>query len=342
MNNPLISIIIPVYNVEQYLEECVCSVLNQTYTNFEVILVDDGSPDNSPALCDKFAKQDERVIVIHKTNGGLSDARNAGLSKAQGDFVFFLDSDDFWRNNDDLENIVAFARSKSFDFTYIEINRSRYLPSSGKFYDLPTYPETLAEGIDKNQIIVGLVRMGIFPMSACTKLLNRKFLVEHNISFIKGIFSEDTPWFLSILKYANAPIYYTNLYMYGNRGEVATSLTSVFSVKKFRDVLDIVENGIIDLDDNGLNFFSQDAIFAIKSFYAYRLCIMMGQNYRYADQISCEDQRRLENLLPLLEYRNNPKVRKVSLMRKLLGTKITSFVLAKYMVNRDSVKKIMK
>lgn len=93
--NELISIIIPVYNVERYLHQCVDSVLKQTYTNLEIILVDDGSPDTSPAICDEYAQKDKRIKVIHKENGGLSSARNTGLDAATGDFIYFLDSDDY-------------------------------------------------------------------------------------------------------------------------------------------------------------------------------------------------------------------------------------------------------
>lgn len=92
---PLISIIIPVYNVEKYLHRCVDSVLNQTYKNIEVILVDDGSPDGSPAICDEYEQKDSRVKVLHKQNGGLSSARNAGMAIATGEYIGFVDSDDW-------------------------------------------------------------------------------------------------------------------------------------------------------------------------------------------------------------------------------------------------------
>ena len=94
--NPLISVIIPVYKVEAYLTACVESVLAQTYQNFEIILVDDGSPDNCPQMCDEFAARDSRIRVIHKPNGGLSSARNAGIDAAKGEYLAFLDSDDLW------------------------------------------------------------------------------------------------------------------------------------------------------------------------------------------------------------------------------------------------------
>lgn len=92
--NPLITVIVPIYKVELYLDECVHSLLNQTYQNFEIILVDDGSPDKCPQMCDEYAKQDARIKVFHKSNGGLSDARNAGIEVATGEFIGFVDSDD--------------------------------------------------------------------------------------------------------------------------------------------------------------------------------------------------------------------------------------------------------
>ena len=91
----LISVIVPVYKVEKYLKRCVDSILAQTYTCLEVILVDDGSPDGCPAICDEYAREDRRVRVIHKENGGLSDARNAGIDAAKGKFLGFVDSDDY-------------------------------------------------------------------------------------------------------------------------------------------------------------------------------------------------------------------------------------------------------
>lgn len=91
----MISVIVPVYKVEPYLDRCVRSIVEQTYTDLEIILVDDGSPDNCPAMCDAWAEKDNRIKVIHKQNGGLSDARNAGMDIASGDYLGFVDSDDW-------------------------------------------------------------------------------------------------------------------------------------------------------------------------------------------------------------------------------------------------------
>ena len=93
-----ISIIVPIYNVEKYIRKCIESIINQTYRNIEIILVDDGSPDNCGKICDEYAKKDSRVKVIHKKNGGLSDARNKGTEVATGEYIMYVDSDDYWIN----------------------------------------------------------------------------------------------------------------------------------------------------------------------------------------------------------------------------------------------------
>ena len=114
MNTPKVSVIIPVYKVEAYLSRCVDTVINQTLKELEIILVDDGSPDNCPAICDEYALKDERIKVVHKTNGGLSSARNAGLRIATGEYIFFLDSDD-WLELDGMELLYNTAIKYSVD-----------------------------------------------------------------------------------------------------------------------------------------------------------------------------------------------------------------------------------
>lgn len=123
MGRPLVSVVIPVYKVEPYLARCVDSVLSQTLQNLQIILVDDGSPDNCPQLCDAYAKQDSRIQVIHKENGGLASARNAGMAVAIGKWLFFLDSDD-WLEPDGLESLVRIGEEQQVDFVRYRAIRS--------------------------------------------------------------------------------------------------------------------------------------------------------------------------------------------------------------------------
>ena len=113
---PLISIIVPVYNVEKYLEECLNSIISQTYTNLEIILVDDGSTDGSSYICDKYSAMDPRIIVCHQNNKGLSAARNIGLLKAKGEFIGFIDSDD-WIEKDMYESLYKSISSNNSDIS---------------------------------------------------------------------------------------------------------------------------------------------------------------------------------------------------------------------------------
>jgi len=138
--NEKISIIVPVYNVERYIRKCVKSLINQTYKNIEIILVNDGSPDNCGQICDDFAREDRRIVVIHKENGGLCSARNAGLSVATGKYIGFVDSDD-WIRADMYEYLYINAKSHDADIAccnyYRVTAKSKWLGSkktSKKFF----------------------------------------------------------------------------------------------------------------------------------------------------------------------------------------------------------------
>ena len=120
--NTLISVIIPVYGVEQYLDQCVESIVNQTYPHLEIILVDDGSPDGCPAMCDAWAKKDARIKVIHQQNGGLSCARNTGIQHATGDYITFVDSDD-WLGETCYQTVTDLLQTKGYDLVVFNCNR---------------------------------------------------------------------------------------------------------------------------------------------------------------------------------------------------------------------------
>lgn len=123
MQSPLISIIIPIYKVERYLRRCLDSIINQTYPHLEIILVDDGSPDRCPQICDEYAAKDKRIIVLHKENGGLSDARNAGLDICKGDYISFVDSDD-WVETDYVRTLFELLNKNNADISIINFKKT--------------------------------------------------------------------------------------------------------------------------------------------------------------------------------------------------------------------------
>lgn len=187
MNRIMVSVIVPVYNVEQYLEECVKSILNQTYTNFEIILVDDGSTDQSGKICDELKKNDSRISVIHKENGGLSDARNKGLEIVKGGYVVFLDSDDYWNDNNFLKSAIEIIRKSEPDiivFGYRKVSDKAQLS-----VHIPKKANTLKE----------LVLNDGFSICAWDKIIKKETLLANNIQFKLNVYSEDMEWCAKIL-----------------------------------------------------------------------------------------------------------------------------------------------
>lgn len=200
MHRPMVSVVIPVYNVEPYICRCVDSVLSQTFQDLQIILVDDGSPDNCPAICDDYAARDPRIQVIHKQNGGLASARNAGMRAATGKYLFFLDSDD-WLEPDGLENLYRCAEEHHVDFVRYRAIRSGW---PGMAQNAPCMVEPvreLREGYyDRNAILREVYpRLIVTPqltmgaiVGAWGSLYDLDFLRRNDLYFYEEVkFSED-------------------------------------------------------------------------------------------------------------------------------------------------------
>ena len=212
----LVSIIVPVYKVEQYLKRCMDSVLNQTYKNIEVILVDDGSPDNCPALCDEYAKIDSRVRVIHKENGGLSSARNVALDSVKGDYIFFVDSDD-WLALDTLEVLNEYLEK---DYDMISFQRT-YLTEE----KVVEKGEKNPKDMDVSQYIDASF-LGRYDFFVTTKIFKTE--VFNNVRFLEGRNYEDLEimhrLFLNMKKVVGLD-YFLYYYWKGNEGAITNTIT---------------------------------------------------------------------------------------------------------------------
>ena len=212
----LVSIIIPVYKVEQYLKRCMDSILNQTYQNIEVILVNDGSPDNCPALCDEYAKIDSRVRVIHKENGGLSSARNVALNTVKGDYVFFVDSDD-WIALDTLEVLNEYME-KDYDMISFQVT---YLTEEKNVEKGEKNPKDM----DVSQYIDASF-LGRYDFFVTTKIFKAE--VFNNVRFLEGRNYEDLEimhrLFLNMEKVVGLD-YFLYYYWKGNEGAITNTIT---------------------------------------------------------------------------------------------------------------------
>jgi glycosyltransferase involved in cell wall biosynthesis len=194
---PKISIIVPVYKVEQYLKRCVNSILAQTYKDFELILVNDGTPDNCGVICDYFAEQDKRIRVVHKENGGLSSARNAGIEVAEGEYIGFVDSDD-WITNDMFEYLLNLIEEYDCDVSSVS-----YVLSKGEEYLKQSKIEVkcyVGNEILRNYLFEGMSkRIADFPV--WNKLYKRHLFNE--IRFPQGQLYEDIATNFMLLQRAN-------------------------------------------------------------------------------------------------------------------------------------------
>lgn len=315
-----ISFIIPVYNTAKYLNRCVSSILNQTFSDFEVLLIDDGSTDNSADLCDSFAASDKRVKVIHKINGGLSDARNTGIRNAKGDYIIFVDSDDFWLNNHCLDIIVGEIQSK-VECDFIAYNCSNYYSDKNTFRRWKSYHEELQGIVNRDKAMISLVESGTFPMVAWLKILKRDFVINNGLFFIMGQIAEDIPWFINVLDKCRC-CSFVNHYVYAYRQNVKGSITNVGGERSFHSLLDIVEKEINNVEHRNFN---TDARHALYSFLAYEYCILL--TCKYDSKI---DKQRMKNLKWLVDYDINPKVRMANRLRKIAGWRLTIMILKLY------------
>ena len=231
------SIIIPCYNVQPYIRQCVDSVLAQTFEDYEIILVDDGSPDECPAICDEYGEKYDNVNVIHKPNGGLSDARNAGLNIAKGEYIMFLDSDDWWDEKDALQKVAN--RLKQTDADVCIIGMKKYFQRQDRFGDerIPACDEVSA--LSQAQAINKYMNNNIFVACAWDKAVRRSFIESDNQCFVKGQYSEDIEWCCKLLL-KNPVITTLAESFYAYRQQVSTSITANVSAKNIKSILDVI------------------------------------------------------------------------------------------------------
>ncbi len=184
--NPLISVIVPIYKVEDYLCRCIDSILHQTYSNIEIILVNDGSPDNCPAICNEYAVKDNRIKVVHKENGGLSDARNAGMREATGEYISFVDSDDYI-SSDYLETLLNTIIAENSDIVECGVVKFYEDNNFDKYSDnLNVINFSTADGLSS------LIEENHFHQHVWNKLYKASLVLD--TPFVVGKLNEDEFW----------------------------------------------------------------------------------------------------------------------------------------------------
>ncbi len=321
MNNPLLSIIIPVYKVEDYIKQCVDSVLNQTFDDFEVILVNDGSPDNCPQICDDYAIENNRVRVIHKPNGGLSDARNAGIKEAKGDYLMFIDSDDFLSDKYHLSNISKIIADNN-DLDVILLRNMLYYEDVDTFF---TDHTDLSKAVVENPNItqLNLNKLGHPISSAWRNIVRRNLITQNEIFFTKGLTGEDSDWYIHLsTKVSKYYLYNEPCYVY--RQNRVGSITNSLKIKNFNDQFYIQDKWIAALKNNNLD---ENLVLAMRGFLAYLLSVVILITPQLEKNNRSQVIKEIEKRKDIFNYSLNSKVKYIGQMIRFLGVSNTAKIL---------------
>ncbi len=264
----LLSVILPIYNVENYLKQCIDSIINQTYKNIEVILVDDGSLDNSGKICDEYELIDDRIKVIHKENGGLSDARNCGVQSATGDYLLFVDSDDYI---DDLNFFQRLTDSINLNHypDVITHYRKKYFESTKTTQDFvsPFFDEKFKKIASNAEKINYLIKKNSLNIAAWLYVIKRDFFLINELFFKKGIVCEDLEWALRL--YSKEPnIIFLDDVVYVYRQGRQGSITSTINEKNLNDLYNIID----EYSDKYKNIVIEIKLLDFIAYYYIMLC----------------------------------------------------------------------
>lgn len=314
------SIIIPVYNVERYLRECVDSILNQTFVDFELILVDDGSKDASGDICDSYATKDDRVKVIHKENGGQSTARNAGTEIATGKYVIYIDSDDFISDPDFLKDIHNKAQH---DADIICYKFRKYFEKTQSFgecnFGFPTLNEydTMADKIGY------LVKTDSFYCAGWAKAVKLSLLKENGIDFKAGhVGGEDQDWYYKVLLNATSLTGIDKAYIAYRQREGSTSAT--VKIKNLVECIYVVDKWQRHIVESGL----EDAYkTALLNSIAKLYCNMLICYANVREKEKKNYYKQIKELSFLMKYDLNPRTATFNKLRKLVGFDLTMLAL---------------
>lgn len=300
------SIIVPVYRTEKYLDQCVKSILNQSFNDYELILVNDGSPDRCPEICNEYATRDQRIKVLHKENGGLSDARNCGLDCAEGEYVFFLDSDDYWDDSHALRKVYDKIQIDSCDVLVFVMKK--LIQITGEYVNsiIDTSTLSLLEKGKGNQLDL-LMKSNLFVASACDKVVRRELIEKYDMRFVVGQTSEDIEWCTKLLL-IEPRISFLNESFYIYRIQKSNTLSTIISVKNILDMYEVLEK-YVSIAEQSVSSKK------ILHYLALQYVLLMTNMERLKSKDIKMISQKLKKYWYLLQYDFYPYVKKVKTMK---------------------------
>jgi len=303
-----VSIIVPVYNTENYIEQSVDSILSQDYKNLEIILVNDGSTDSSPEICKKYAEKDKRIVVIDKPNGGAADSRNLGIQMCTGKWIMFMDSDDFFRTDYVISTVVKKAELNKNDI--VCFNYKRFYEDKNKYSK--NYYRTDGKELTVDEII----QSNIYTSAVWIKLIRADIIKNNGILFRVDEIAEDIGFCAELLRLKPDISFCEDaVYVYRDR---AGSKTNTIGEAYIEDAYSIVSR-LMSVHTEDENYMA---------FVAFQYCtLLINMNF---SKISDDLRKKIYEMNYLLKYNKIFKVKLIYFADKILGTRFTSKLLFTY------------
>ncbi len=327
-----ISIIIPIYNIEDYIVECVSSIIAQTYKNIEIILINDGSIDKSEKICKELKEKDNRIKYIYKNNGGLSSARNEGIRNATGEYLMFVDGDDFLKDLESIQTLVNNLRNKKSDIVIYKMiefyqESNKYIMSKNSISKKEEYNDVL-------EYLKTSIKKSTLSISACDKIVKRDILISNNIYFNEDQkCMEDIDWSLMLYQYiAQIQVVPEIIYVY--RKQRKNSITYSVNSEKINLAMQLIEKWLnFDYNENN----------ELKDLYynyiTYQYLILITNMNKKNSSLGF--RKKAYDMRWLLYYDNIFKVKKANEIYKIMGYNIMRLVLKIYMkLNKKGIYKV--
>lgn len=317
------SIIIPVYNAESYISQCIDSVLNQSYPQFEILLIDDGSTDSSFEICKQYSKKDDRVFAFSQKNGGTSAARNYGLSQSTGDYILFMDNDDFWINDSMLEIINACLSEKQSDILIF---------NSLIFDDLKHKYLRKIVNLKRNQVLNKsksealslLIKKDVMTRAVWTKAINKQLIEKYNILFPVGMRNEDSDFTGYLIQYADSYDYLNECFYAYRKGHQSAQSVKQVSKETFLDLSRIISTHLDEISQIDDSEFMK----VLYSFWTYPFCVWMGMSSFFKEKRIY--RKNMKQYSFVINYGDTMVTKMCKLLMSIIGFNNTCNVLSLY------------
>lgn len=331
-----ISVVIPVYNSSKYLMDCIESIRRQSYANWEIVLVDDGSSDGSEQLCDKYVESDERIICIHQKNAGTSAARNTGMKASSGDYIMFMDNDDYWNETTCLDTIVMQLQNSNADvllFGTIDYweNKNAYV-----------YPKTQCTrgeivGQKPEVALERLIKKGLLYRAVWSKAIKREIIFDNEIWFPTGMRNEDSEWTARLMLCAKSYDWMEQPFYIYRKGHTGAQTSKPNTYRTVLDLKDIIIK-YYEILENDKTEWTDELKSVCKSYFAYLYSVWMAEAEMVGEQQIKEDIKEMKKYANLLEYDLDSNVKLVRRVYRILGYDLTAKILKIYMTKKYNIK----